>query len=91
MVHDVDPASFTGETRAEFERFLAILDATEFVPFPEEELGEQIRLSKAGHNMNVIEGNEGTPLTHAMANAYMERRVPGDVAKRISLAFFSQR
>jgi len=81
----------TVEQRAEFDRFVALIDETDFVPFPEKDIAANRKSQLDARNVNKREGVKPGPLGYILNDYAFERRVPGDVLAEIFVKFYTQK
>ena len=87
----LNETSLTVEQRAEFDRFVALVDETDFVPFPKKDLEVNRRSQLDARNVNKREGVEPGELGYLLNDYALYRRVPSEVLTDIFVKFYTQK
>ena len=76
-----------GSDRSTLAEFAQLVSTASYVPIPERDLEVRRIDVAAGHQMNVIEGNPGTPLARAKSDLLVAYRVPAHDAVELLVKF----
>ena len=79
--------NLVGSDQVVLARFGQAIDAAVYEPVSECEVPELRHEAMAGHQMNVIEGNHGTPLARAKSDLLVACRVPAQESVKLLVAF----